>query len=101
LRRCCALGWAPIPVATLWLRGDSLEIVDIDTRASSWLRMFEFQGTVHREQLGLVLNVLDRDADGWGEIILARGGYESMAIELREYGPPGVLPAAASYAFGC
>jgi hypothetical protein len=48
-----------------------------------------------------VLNVLDRDADGWGEIILARGGYESMAIELREYGPPGVLPAAASYAFGC
>jgi hypothetical protein len=88
-------------VAAVWLRSETFEIVEANTVASAWLRTFEFQGSIEREQLGLVLNVIDRDHDGWGEIIFAQGGYESLAIELREYTATGFAPAGASFVAGC
>jgi hypothetical protein len=55
--------------------------------------MFEFQSRVEREHLGLVLNICDRDHDGWGEVLMAQGGYESMRIAAEAARPirPGGL----------
>lgn len=44
------------------LKGDHLAIVSVNLAPASWLRMFEFNGHVSREQSGLVLNVFDRIA---------------------------------------
>ena len=63
--------------------------------------MFEFQGKVAREHLGLVLNIFDRDNDGWGEVLMAQGGYESMTISLLEYSATGFQPTGIEYAYGC
>ena len=88
--------------ASLWLRGEEpLEIVEANVRPASWLRMFEFQGRVTREHLGLVLNVLDRNQDGWGEVIVAQGGYESLSLSVREYSAGGFRPTGIEYAYGC
>jgi hypothetical protein len=87
--------------AAVWLRGDRFEIVEANTRPASWLRMFEFQGEIGREQLGLVLNVLDRDRDGWGEIVFAFGGYESLGIGVEEWSPTGFMSSGIDYSFGC
>lgn len=87
---------------SLWLQGGTtLSVVDQDLSPSRWVRSFEFQGEVGREQYGLVLNVLDRDGDGWGEILFARGGYEGFGIQLLELTPTGWTPAGASYGYGC
>jgi len=89
--------------ATLWLRGaQSLEVVEQNVRPASWLHMFEFfRGGVAREHLGLILNVFDRNQDGWGELLMAHGGYESMAISLVEYSASGFHPTGIEYAYGC
>jgi hypothetical protein len=87
--------------AALWLRGDPFQIVEVNTRPASWLRMFEFQGAVSRVQLGLVLNVLDRNRDGWGEIVMARGAYESVGIEVLQYSGDGLVPTGVSFVGGC
>jgi hypothetical protein len=88
--------------ASLWLRGEqSVEVIQTNLRPASWLRMFEFGGRIGREHEGLVLNIFDRDHDGWGEVLLAQGGYESMSISLLEYSPTGFQPTGIEYAFGC
>ena len=88
--------------ATVWLRGEqSVDIVEQNLRPASWLRTFEFQGAVSREQLRLVLNVLDRNHDGWGEVLMAQGGYESLAISLLEFSATGFHPTGIEYAYGC
>lgn len=88
--------------ASLWLRGERpMEVIQTNLRPASWLRMFEFQGSVAREHLGLVLNVFDRDRDGWGEVLMAQEGYESVAISLLEYSPDGFQPTGIEYAHGC
>jgi hypothetical protein len=87
--------------AALWMRGDSLEIVRSDLRPASWLTMFEFQGRLSNEQLGLVLNVLDRNHDGWGEILFAQGGYESLSIEELTFSPAGLASTGTTYSYGC
>ena len=54
--------------ASLWLRTEPrVEVIETNVKPASWLRTFEFQGRTRRENLGLVLNVFDRDRDGWGE----------------------------------
>jgi hypothetical protein len=63
--------------------------------------MFEVQGRTTRENLGLVLNVLDRDRDGWGEILFLEAGYESFRISLREYSATGFSPTGLVYGGGC
>jgi hypothetical protein len=87
--------------AAAWLRGAALDIVDTNLRPASWLRMWEFQGRIDREHLGIVLNVVDTDADGWGEVIVAHGGYESMSLSVLEYSPKGFRPTGAEYTYGC
>jgi hypothetical protein len=94
-------GGTPAFAAALWLRGDPLEIIEADTSAASWLRMFEFQGRVDAIQLGQVLNVIDRNGDGWAEVIMARGGYESLAIAVQAYSSGGFVPEDISFASGC
>jgi hypothetical protein len=89
-------------VATLWITGGATpKVIRLDVSAAGWLRMFEFGGDVGREQLGLVLNVVDRDRDGWREVLFARGGYESMGVDLLEYSPAGLVATGISYSYGC
>lgn len=88
--------------AALWIKGgEALSIVDQDVRTARWLRMFEFQGKMSPELYGLVLNVFDRDGDGWGEVLMARGGYESNQLELIALTPGGFTSTGISYAYGC
>jgi hypothetical protein len=88
--------------AAVWLRGEGmLEVVRLDLRPASWLRMFEFQGEISNDQLGMVLNVFDIDQDGWGEVLFAQGGYESMGLELREYSADWFQSMGVGYSFGC
>jgi hypothetical protein len=88
--------------ASLWLRGEHpVEVIDTSLQPASWLRMFEFQGRVAREHLGLVLNVFDLNHDGRGEVLIARGGYESMSLSLLEYSPTGFQPTGIAYDYGC
>jgi hypothetical protein len=88
--------------ASLWLRGEQpIEVIETNLRPASWLRMSEFEGKVAREHLGLILNVFDRDHDGWGEVLVARGGYESMRLSLLEYSPTGFQPTGIEYGYGC
>ena len=79
--------------AAVWLRDRDddgpFEIVEQKLEAASWLRMSLFRHGIHDSHLGLVLNVLDSDGDGWGEILFAREGYESVEIEAREFQPGG------------
>ena len=88
--------------AALWVKGgDTLSIVDQDLSTARWLRMFEFQGKVSPELYGLVLNVFDRDGDGWSEVLMARGGYESTKLELIALTPGGFISTGISYSYGC
>ena len=54
-----------------------------------------------RELLGLILNVFDRNQDGWGEVLMSHNGYESTAISLLEYSASGFRPTGIEYAYGC
>lgn len=88
--------------AALWIKGgDALTIVDQDLSTARWLRMFEFQGRLSPELYGLVLNVFDRDGDGWSEVLMARGGYESNKLELIALTAAGFVPTGISYSYGC
>jgi hypothetical protein len=88
--------------ASLWLRTEPrVEIIEQNLRPASWLRMFEFQGRVTRDHLGLVLNVIDRDQDGRGEILFLQAGYEGFSISVREYADGGFEPARLTYGGGC
>jgi hypothetical protein len=88
--------------ASLWLRTEPrVEIIETNVRPASWLRMFEFQGRITRENLGLVLNVFDRDRDGWGEVLFLETGYESFGISLRRYSAMGFVPTGLAYGGGC
>jgi hypothetical protein len=88
--------------ASLWLRTEPrAEVIEANVRPASWLRMFEFQGRTTRENLGLVLNVFDRDRDGWGEILFLEAGYESFAMSLRRYSATGFAPTGLTYGGGC
>jgi hypothetical protein len=88
--------------SAMWLRGEqSIDTIETNLRPASWLRMFEFQGSVARVHQGLVLNVFDWNRDGWGEVLMAQGGYESMRISLLEYSPTGFRPTGIQYTYGC
>jgi hypothetical protein len=88
--------------ASLWMRTEPrVEIIESDIRPASWLRMFEFQGRIARDQQGLVLNVLDRDRDGWGELLFLQAGYEGFSITERRYSANGFTPTGLAYGGGC
>jgi hypothetical protein len=88
--------------ASLWLRaGQPLEVLETNVRPAAWLRSSLFQGGVAPAHMGLILNVLDRDGDGWGEVLFSSEGYESQSISLLEYSPAGFQPPAINLAGGC
>src|SRR5262249_275110 len=88
--------------ASLWLRGEQpVAVIETNVRPAAWLRMFEFQGVVAREHLGLVLNGFDRNHNGWGHGLLAQGGYESMTLSVLEYSATGFHPTGIEYGGGC
>ena len=88
--------------ASLWVRvGDDIEVLETNVRPASMLRMSLFRSGVGRPHLGLILNVTDRDRDGWGEVLLAQEGYESRAITLLEYSPSGLQPTGIQMSGGC
>lgn len=86
--------------ASLWLRTEP-RVIETNVTPASWLRTFEFQGRTTRENLGLVLNVFDRDRDGWAEILFLEAGYESFEISLRRYSATGFVPTGVAYSGGC
>jgi hypothetical protein len=88
--------------ASLWLRGEQpLRLVETSTRPASWLRMPEFDGAIGREQMGLILNVFDRNHDGWGEVLIVQAGYEGEWLSLLEYSESGFQPTGIGYSYGC
>jgi hypothetical protein len=87
--------------AAFWVREDSGKIVWQNLRPASWLRMRLFQGEIHTSQLGLVLNVVDRDRDGWAEVIFMHAGYEGLGVEVLDLSADGLKPAGVSYSYGC
>jgi hypothetical protein len=89
--------------ASIWARDDRQEfkIVEQDLKPARWLRMGEFQGELGLPRLGLILNVFDRDGDGWGEVLVAQEGYEGFSLQLLEYGPTGLEPTGIGYGAGC
>jgi hypothetical protein len=87
--------------AALWLRSAAFDVVQTNVRPASWLRMGEFQERVDREHLGQVLNVVDVDGDGWGEVVFAQGGYESICIAVLAYTRKGLQATGAEYSYGC
>jgi hypothetical protein len=86
--------------AAVWLRADTGEIVWQNMRPAMWIGMREFRRGVVPEQLGLVLNVVDRDRDGRAEILFAQLGYESVGISLLD-SRTAFQPVGAGYSYGC
>ena len=86
-----------------WIKaGDSLSLITSDARPSGWMRMSEWRGhTMDAQNLGLVLTVLDADHDGWGEVVMAHGGYESVALDSIEFTGNGFNSPGAGFATGC
>lgn len=76
--------------AALWLRaGPSVEVLDTNVWPAAAMRYSLFRNGVAPSHLGLILNVLDRDRDGWGEVLFSTQGYESESITLLEYSAAG------------
>ena len=89
-------------VASLWVRaGEPIEVLKTDVRQAAWVRSSLFQGGVGPSHLGMILNVLDRDGDGWGEVLFAWEGYEGRSISLLEDSPAGFQSAAIDLRGGC
>ena len=86
-----------------WIRrGVRLNTEAVDSRPSTFMRTKLYEDTPFtREWLGLLLNVFDRDGDGWAEILTTSWGYESAAVELFEYSESGPQPTGITYAHGC
>lgn len=88
-------------VASLWLRaGKPMEVLETNVNPAKWARMSLFR-EIAPSHVGLILNVLDRNGDGWGEVLSSWEGYESRTISLREYSPAGFQPATADMSGGC
>jgi hypothetical protein len=76
--------------ATVWARGGGeLQILDSDVRAASMMRAPLYRDGVAPSHFGLILNVLDSNRNGWGELLFSQSGYESGSITLLEYTPAG------------
>jgi hypothetical protein len=81
-----------------WVRvGATLTVDSSDAQASRYLRFREFADFhVGREYLGGILNIVDANRDGWGEVVRLQRGYEALVIDAMEYprspdGPPTVI----------
>ena len=88
--------------ATLWLRHNQpIEVLETNIQPGIWLRSRLFRAGVTAAHLGMILNVLDRDRDGWGEVLFLSEGYESRSISLLEYSLAGFQRPTLSLSGGC
>jgi hypothetical protein len=87
---------------TMWARtaNRQFQVIETDMKPASWMRIPLFP-SVQRVHLGLILNVFDRDRDGWGEVLASQQGYESGVITLLEYSPNGFKQTGVEFAGGC
>jgi hypothetical protein len=96
------VGSKPAFGAALWIKGGpSPSVAEANVAVARWLRMFEFQGRTSQLLYGQVLGVFDIDGDGWGEVLMAGGGYESTGLDVRALTPKGFVPMRISYSYGC
>jgi len=88
--------------AAVWIRAaERLHVIESDTGPARVLRSYEFQDRLERERLGLVLTVLDRDHDGWAEVMMERSSSETISIFTREFSADGFVDSAVKYEAGC
>lgn len=93
-------GGRQVFAAAVWLRADTGEVVWKNPRIAAWLGAGEFRRGLMTENLGLVLNVVDSDDDGWGEVVFGQLGYESVGVSLLD-ARSGFTAAATGYTYGC
>jgi hypothetical protein len=86
--------------AAVWMRADTGEIIWKNVRPASWIGMWEFHRGVDLTQLGLVLNVVDTNGDGWAEILFAQIGYEGIGVSVLDV-RTSFEPIGAGYGYGC
>jgi hypothetical protein len=81
------IGDRPVYVLSAWARiGSHITIEQSDARASLGLRDRSFSTPDEaRERLGTILNVVDTNRDGCGEVMLMQQGGDGRAVELFEY----------------
>lgn len=91
-------------IASAWVRlEDEVAVIEqINSRASDWLRMWEFQNYgLDKSVVGEVLNVVDINHDGTPEVVFRSSGYEAIRIQALEYTAEGPGKTIVSYAAGC
>lgn len=87
-----------------WIRPEDMHVESAGSHPSVVLRMRKFEDPLlpfSLKHLGMVLNVFDRDRDGWGEVLVGRRYYEGGAIELLEYAPSGPQKTRIRHSGGC
>lgn len=83
-----------------WLRAQPQPIIETaDAGQSEILRMSEGYAP-DLETLGVILNVFDRNDDGYGEFLILRRGWESFGIQLLRYTESGPAPTKVSFGGG-
>jgi hypothetical protein len=101
------IGQQIVFLMSAWVRvGATLTLDRSDAQASRYLRLREFailQVHVGREYLGGILNVVDANRDGWGEIVRLQHGYDALVIDAIEYprSPESPLTVIARYDNSC
>ncbi len=86
--------------AAVWLRADTGEVVWKNPRPAAWIGAREFRRGLVTEHLGFILNVVDSNNDGWGEVVFGQLGYESVGVSLLD-ARSGFSAAATGYTYGC
>lgn len=99
------IGQQIVFLMSAWVRvGATLTLDRSDAQASRFLRFREFAGFhVGREYLGGILNIVDANRDGWGEVVFLQHGWDALVIAAIEYprSPDGPLTVIARYDNSC
>ena len=100
-----AVGHTLVYALRAWVRvSKALGLDDSDVIAARRMRMNVFQDVpFSNEHIGLVLNVVDTDNDGNGEVLFMVVGYESRSIDVVPYpaGPGQPSKPLFTYSDGC
>lgn len=93
-------GGRQVFAAAVWLRADTGEVLWSNRRVASWIAAGEFRRGLVTENLGIILNVVDGNGDGWAEIVYAQLGYESVGVTLLDV-RASFAPIGRGYSYGC
>ena len=93
----------PVFFLSLWLRVQSgITVEAVSSRESGCLRSPETgSDSWDIDVLGTVLNVLDGETDGFGDLLIYGPAYESGGIDLVKYTGSGPARTAISLDWGC